>query len=263
MHLKPNKVRATLAAGKTVTGSAVFSWSPNVMEVAGYAGLDFMRIDNEHAWRQDSSLEHLIRAAVVADVVPIVRIDKDNPYLVRKALEVGAGGIIVPNVSAPADAVDVVRAAKFPPRGERGFSNNCFSGGWGSAGAAEWVQWSDTEPMIGVMVETVEAVESIDEIMAVDGLDFVLFGPSDYSMALGLRRPSKNDERVQRALLRTTCAARKAGKHVMYGCGTGTEDTRQAVEAGVTMLELSNDLAILGAVWRKSVRDAMTGLSAI
>jgi 4-hydroxy-2-oxoheptanedioate aldolase len=259
MKCKPNKARAKLAAGQLVTGSAVFSWSPNVMEVAGYAGLDFMRIDNEHAWRQDSSLEHLIRAAVVADVVPIVRIDKDNPYLVRKALEVGAGGIIVPNISTPGEAEAVVRAAKFPPRGERGFSNNCFSGGWGAAGAAEWVEWSDTEPMIGVMVETVEAVECIDEIMAVDGLDFALFGPSDYSMALGLRRPAKNDERVQHALLKTTAAARRAGKHVMYGCGTGAEDVRQAVEAGVTMLELSNDLAILGAVWRKSAGAVQAG----
>ncbi len=175
----PNKVRKKLLNNQLVTGSVVYSWSPNVMDAAGLAGLDFMRIDNEHAWRQDSSAEHLIRAAVSADVMPIMRVDRDNPYLVRKALEIGAGGVIVPDVNSPAE--EVVKAAKFPPRGIRGYSSNCWSAGWGTAGGADWVKWSNTEPIIGVMIESVGAMDCVEEILAVDGLDFVLFGPGIHS----------------------------------------------------------------------------------
>jgi len=249
MERKPNKLRAKLKSVGFAAGSVIFSWSPNVMEVAGYAGLDFMRIDNEHAWRQDSSVERLLRAANWAGIVPIMRVDKDNPYLIRKALEIGAGGIIVPDVHTPEVAEAVVRASKFPPRGIRGYSGNCWSAGWGMAAGREWVEWSDTEPMIGVMIENHKAMKCIDEILAVDGLDFVLFGPADYAMSLGWRQPAKDSDKVQGALKRTIEAAQKADKHVMLGVGVGESDIRRYQEMGVTMFEFISDLEILASVW--------------
>jgi 4-hydroxy-2-oxoheptanedioate aldolase len=252
MEREPNKLRETLANGLCATGTAVFSWSPYVVDVVGLSGLDYLRIDNEHAWRQDGTLEHLIRAAILGGVVPIVRIDRDNPYLVRKALEIGAGGIIVPDVCSVEEAESVVRAAKFPPRGTRGYSGNCWSAGWGARAGAEWIKWSDSEPMIGIMIESVEAMERIDEIMAVDGIDFVLFGPADYSMSLGLGAPNAQDERVQAALANTVAAARNAGKHVSLGVGTEPARIKQYMDLGIDMLELGNDLGIVRATWDRA-----------
>ena len=252
MQRKLNKLREKLNRGERVTGSVIYSWSPNVMEAAGYGGLDFVRIDNEHAWRQDASAEHLMRAAALAEVAAIMRVDRENPFLIRKALEIGASGILVPDVCTPEEAVSVVRASKFPPRGTRGYSGNCFSGGWGSMAGAPWVQWSNTEPMIGVMIENKKAMECIDEILAVEGLDFVLFGPADYSMSLGLNEPSRNHEDVQSALKKTIAAAKKCGKYVMYNPGVNPEEIKKYVDMGVTMLELSNDLSIIRSVWEKT-----------
>jgi 4-hydroxy-2-oxoheptanedioate aldolase len=245
----PNPVRQKLAAGQCVTGAAVFSWSPYIIDAAGYAGFDYLRIDTEHVWRQDSMLEHLVRAAHLGGVVPIVRIDRDNPYLARKALEIGAGGIIVPDVSTVAEAEAVVRAAKFPPRGERGFSNYCFSAGWGAEGAAEWVTWSDREALVGIMIENVEAMQRIDDIMAVDGIDFALFGPADFSMSLGLGAPKAQDERVQAAIAETVVAAHKAGKYVSLGVGTEAANIEKYLALGIDMLELGADLQIVSAGW--------------
>jgi 2-keto-3-deoxy-L-rhamnonate aldolase RhmA len=67
MKRTPNAVRAVLAAGQAAIGSAVYSWSPNTMETAGYAGLDFVRLDCEHAWRQDGALDEMLRAAELVD----------------------------------------------------------------------------------------------------------------------------------------------------------------------------------------------------
>ena len=96
---RPNKVREKLARGQVAVGTAIYSHSPAMVAAAGYAGIDFVRIDTEHSWRRDDSLENMINAAIIADVVPIVRVDRDDPFLVRKVLELGAGGVLIPNVS--------------------------------------------------------------------------------------------------------------------------------------------------------------------
>lgn len=249
MQSKPNKLRKKLRDGQLAVGAVMYSWSPAVIELAGYAGLDFMRLDNEHAWRQDESAEHMMRAAVIGDIVALHRVDRDNPYLIRKALEIGAGGIIIPDVDSPAHARAIVQAAKFPPRGTRGIGTQCFSAKWGTADAGQWVEWSDLEPMIGVMIESVKAIECVDDILAVDGVDFALFGPADYSMSLGLRQPDKNHPAVQEALAKTIAAARKLGKHVMFGVGADPDEIGRYVEMGVTMLELPADMAVLRAGW--------------
>lgn len=239
---KPNKARQKLNAGQCAIGSAIYSCSPNMVEAAGYAGIDFLRIDTEHSWRRDDSLENMIRAATISDVVPIIRVDRDDPYVIRKALECGAGGIVVPHIITVEDVENVVRASKFPPRGIRGFALLCQSGEWGARSGAEWIAWSDTEPLIGVMIENAKTMPIIDDIMAVDGLDFALFGPADYSISLGLDGPQAGHPDVQAGLTRTIEAARKAGKHVMYGVGMDDVQVEQAAEMGVTMIELPHDV---------------------
>lgn len=222
------------------------------MEIAGFCGLDFMRIDNEHAWRQDDMAEHLIRAADVAGIVPILRVDRDNPYLVRKALEIGAGGIIVPDVYCPEEAEKVVTAAKFPPTGSRGYSGNCRSANWGLSAGKAWAEWSDAEPLIGIMIENVKAMDQLDAIVAVDGVDFFLFGPADYSMSLGLGAPQANHPDVITALVETINAANARGKYVMRSVATNEKDIQKYIEMGLTMFEFTNDLGILGRVWGES-----------
>ncbi len=249
MELKPNKLRAKLTAGGVVTGSVMYSWAPNVMEVAGHTGLDFMRIDNEHAWRQDASMEHLMRAAHCAGIVPLVRVDKGNPYLIRKALEIGAGGVIVPNIRTVEEAQAVVQASRFPPLGTRGYSGQCWSAAWGTAAGEGWIEWSDSEPMIGVMIEDQRAIECVDEILALDGLDFALFGPADYAMSLGWRSTDKNSDEVQGALKRTIKAAQKSKKHVMLGMALEEEELRRYHTMGVTMFEFISDIRVLRAGW--------------
>jgi 2-keto-3-deoxy-L-rhamnonate aldolase RhmA len=253
MILDRNPLKTKLSQGGTVIGTAIFSWSPNMVEAAGYAGLDFIRIDTEHSWRKDSDIEHLIRAAYLSGIMPLIRIDGHDPCLPGKAFEIGAAGIIATEIDSVDAANTLVSHAKFPPNGVRGYSGNCWSGGWGMKAGKSWVTKSNSELMIGIMVEDPASIDQIDSIMAVEGIDFALFGPADYSMALGLEGPSKVDPRVQDALLKTISASQKAGKDVMYNPGFQDITVNKAKELGVTMVEVGNDLGIAAHVWKNII----------
>ena len=109
--------------------------------------------------------------------------------------------------------------------------------------------WSDREALVGIMIENVEAMQRIDDIMAVDGIDFALFGPADFSMSLGLGAPKAQDERVQAAIAETVVAAHKAGKYVSLGVGTEAANIEKYQALGIDMLELGADLQIVSAGW--------------
>lgn len=249
----PNKLREKLNAGKCVTGTAIYSYSPNIVEAVGHSGIDFVRIDSEHAWRRDESMEHMIRAALLAGVTPIVRIDRDDPYLPRKVLEIGSGGIIVPNVRTAEEAYRVVEDAHFPPVGRRGLGNLCLSGEWGRRETREWVEWSNNQPLVGIMIEHVDALQNLDSIVAVPGVDFILFGPGDFGISLKSWDSDYIVKETRKALDQTIKTARANGKHVMFGVGMDDITVEDHISRGVNMLEFSHDVVIVRHALEKKV----------
>lgn len=246
-----NKLKKVLEEGKVALGTAIYSCSPAIVEVAGYSGLDFCRIDNEHSWRRDESMEHMIRAAMIAGITPILRVDKGNPSVIRKALEIGAGGVIIPDIITKEEAEEVVRAAKFPPKGVRGYGSLCFSGQWGARASNEWVEWSDHETVVGMMIENQEVIPHLDEILAIEELDFVLFGSSDFSMSLGFRSPQKNNPKVQDALKKTIDVANKYHKPVAVSVGQPWEkEAKEYINMGCRIIEIGHDVVVLRSAWK-------------
>jgi len=244
-----NRLKEILEEGRLAVGSCVYSSSPAMVELAGFCGLDFCRIDNEHSWRRDESVENMVRAAAVSGVVPLLRVDRDDPNVVRKALEIGAGGILVPHINTAEEVEEVVRAARFPPRGDRGIGTLCFSARWGTERAVDWIRWSHEEQLLGIMIEDRRAMDRLEEIMSVEELDYVLFGASDYSVSIG--RPGETGHpEVMDALRATIEAADRHGKYVCKGVGhPWVENARKFVEMGCHMIELGHDVSILETIW--------------
>lgn len=255
MEFKKNSLREKIRRGETALGTALYSFSPALIELAGYTGLDFCRIDNEHAWRQDESAENMIRGALLSGICPLLRIDRDNPYLVRKALEAGAGGVIVPHVHDRKDAEEIVQAAKFPPFGKRGYGGLCLSGQWGVNGGTEWMAWSNAETLVIPMIEDIAVIPHLDAILATEGVDAVLFGPADFSVSAGVPLQTGH-EKVMSGLKKTVEAADKHGKFVIWpGAGFPQWETvLKAKELGVQAIELGHDVTILRAVWAKAIQ---------
>lgn len=248
-----SRLREKLEAGKCVTGTAIYSCSPNMVEAAAQSGVDFIRIDSEHAWRRDDSMDNMIRAALLAGAVPIVRIDRDDPYLARKAFEIGAGGVVVSNVTSADYTRRIVDEARFPPLGRRGVGTLCLSAGWGKMPEHEWIAWSNASLLLGVMIESREAVAEIDDIMAVDGIDFALFGPADFGLSLGETEPEAIARLTADAVQHVARSARRAGKHFMLGVGLDDGNIHKAVAMGVTMLEFSHDVVMVRTALERKV----------
>ena len=254
---EPNRLREVIRSGTTALGTCIYSFSPAIIELAGFCGLDFCRIDNEHTWRQDQSTEDVVRGGLLGGLVPLLRVDRDNPFLIRKAFEAGAGGVIIPHAHNQADVQLMVEAAKFPPLGKRGYGGLCLSGKWGVDAGEEWMAWSNREQLVIPMIEDCSTLPEIEAIMATDGVDGVFFGPADFSISAGVPLQT-NHPKVRDAIRRVVDSANDNDKFVIYPLGFPQwEQVEYVKELGVHAVELGHDVSILKSVWKKSM-DAFT-----
>lgn len=117
----------------------------------------------------------------------------------------------------------------------------------------DWVEWCDQELMVGVMIENEQVVSQVEKIMAIEGLDYCLFGPADYSMSIGLRSSQKDHPKVQEAIKRTVGAAVKHKKAVAIGIGEPYEaEAKKYIDMGLRIIEVGHELGILRSVYKKA-----------
>jgi len=248
-----NRLRQILSEGKVAVGTCVDSYSPAAIEVVGYSGLDWVRVCNEYSWRRDESMEHMMRAAALAGITAMIRVEKGDPYLISKAFQCGAGAVLVSDIANYEEALAVVKASKFPPKGRRGYSGFSFAGHWAADSGKDWVEWCDQELMVGVMIENEQVVSQVEKIMAIEGLDYGFFGPADYSMSIGLRSNQKDNPKVQEAIRRTVDAAAKYKKAVGFGIGEPYEaQAKKYIDMGLRIIEVDHELGILRSVYKKA-----------
>ncbi len=207
--LRPNELRARLAAGRRVHGLINSVPAPLLVEMIGYAGFDFVILDLEHAGVNPQTLEDLIRAAECCGLTPLVRVPGVEPGPILRALDAGAMGIVVPRVRDAGQAREAVRAARYHPLGERGISGGRTTG-FGTLPLIEYMAMANREVMVVAMIEDASGVEHIDAIAAVPGIDMVLEGAIDLSQSLGVPGQAQHPS-VQDAIHRVAAACRTRG----------------------------------------------------
>jgi 4-hydroxy-2-oxoheptanedioate aldolase len=175
-----------IASDDTVYGLIVKMPSPAIVELAGYAGFDFVVIDTEHGTADNSELEHHLRAADSAGISVLVRIGSNDPLPILRVLDAGAAGVIVPHVSSANDAQAAARAAHYPPAGTRGLAVSTRAGRHGTAQLQQHLAEAAAKTIVVAQAEDKDAVKHSAEIAATAGVNAVWIGPSDLSLSLGL-----------------------------------------------------------------------------
>jgi 4-hydroxy-2-oxoheptanedioate aldolase len=186
------------------------------VEIIGYSGFDYVFIDMEHTTIELESLSDLIIASEVAGVFPIVRVSENDPVQLRKVIELGAEGVIIPHVGTQKDAEKAVQATRFPPEGIRSYASLVRSHTFDlpRSDLSDYLKKSNDEIAVIPLIEDKEAVENIDEILDVKGVDAIFLGPADLSVSMGL--PGQYDsETIQTSLEKTIRAALSKGIPVM------------------------------------------------
>lgn len=184
-----NRAKLNLSSTGFVSGLTVQTASPEIVEMCGAAGLDFVWIDAEHGSFDLETAVAMFRAADAHGVTPLLRVPSLDASSIMRALDGGAMGVIVPNVSTAGQAQAAVDFARYRANG-RGLRGACPSTRAARYLSDDWdafVRWSNENTTVWALIETVEGVGNIDEILAVEGLDAIALGPFDLSHELGLR----------------------------------------------------------------------------
>lgn len=184
--MTPEGVRQALADQRNVFGTWVQTPSPEVVEILGWAGWDFVILDLEHGPYGAEGLPQLIRAADAAGVAALVRVPLVAPEQVGKALDLGAAGIVTPGVSSATSALEAVRLTRFPPHGTRGSSPSTRQLHYSGIPFASLTAEGAPRPLVVLQVEARLATSDLGSILDVGGVDVIFIGPYDLSTSLGL-----------------------------------------------------------------------------
>ena len=244
--------RNRLKEGKHVIGPFMKTTDPAFVEVAGYSGFDFVILDMEHGPTGLPELQNLIRAALLTNIIPIVRTSDSTEISIAKPLDLGALGVQIPQVTSSKMAKDCVRASRFFPKGERGVCRFVRAANYSSMPREEYFSKAN-EILIIIQLEGKEAIQDIDNILKVEGIDIIFIGPYDLSQSLGV--PGQiNHPLVLESMNDIVKRARSLGIVV----GTFT-DTLQSAEvwkkAGVQYISYSVDVGIFTTACNQLVKE--------
>jgi len=245
-----NKFRQRVCSGEVLVGTIVSLNSPQVAEILSDAGFDWLFIDAEHGAYDPLAVEALIQAT--GDRTPcLVRIPVHEEAWIEKMLDVGASGIIAPQVNTVAQARQVVNYSKYPPQGERGV---------GVARAQRYgVQFENylaqaNDALLTVIqIEHKDAVDNIRELVTVAGVDVLFIGPYDLSTSLGI--PGQvDDPAVQESIAEVLGVCREAGR-VPGIFGIAPDTVSRYVEMGFTLVGVGVDAMFLSQAASQALRD--------
>ena len=217
--------------------------SPVIAELAAVCGLDWVLLDLEHGCGSDADVPDQLRALRGGPTRGIVRVPGDRTDLVARVLDQGADGVMVPHVDRVEQAERLVRAASYPPRGQRGVSRTVRAHDYGLRPLD-----GRPAPILIAQIETLDAVDEATAIAGVDGIDVLFVGPADLQHDLAVRQPAAGSG-FEDCLDRVVAAARAAGKAAGI-LVREPSDLPRRVEQGFSFVAVESDVAILRNAFR-------------
>jgi len=235
--MRQTGLKQKLRAKETAFGMFINYPSPDLVEMAGLMGFDWVFIDTEHGPMGLETCSHMVRAAECVGLTSIIRLPYPDPRLINRALDTGAMGVLVPHLDSAERAREIVAGAKYYPQGERGAGHGTRAADHGfRLKGAEYAAWANEETMVFGIVEDGHALKNMPEILKVDGLTGVTIGPSDMSHSLGVPGQS-NHPRVVEVVDEITRLALASDKALCRVAMSATaEEAARYIALGVPMI---------------------------
>ncbi len=249
-------LKEKLHKNELTIGSWITLGHPAIAEIMASAGFDWLTIDMEHSAIDLDEAQELMQVIELSGCTPLVRVGDNSPYLIKRVMDAGAGGVIVPMVNSRADAIKAVEAVKYPPTGKRGVGLGRAQG-YGLT-FEKYKKWVVEESVVIAQIEHIQAVKNLREILAVKGIDGFIVGPYDLSGSLGI--PGQFDNvKVKTALAQILKISKKmkktAGFHVV---DPNPDDFKAKFDAGYRFLAFGLDTLFLGKNCAKLMQEIKT-----
>lgn len=250
-----NQAKSRLRAGLPSIGTWLTVPSPYLAEQVAGVGFDWLVADAEHNPMSIETLAAMFTAIKAAgdDCAPMVRIPWNTPENIKRVLDAGAWGIVVPMVNSRAEAEQVVEAAKYPPEGKRSVGGGRHKISLRAGADPDYTRLANEQILVVVQMEHISAVERADEILSVPGIDACYIGPNDLLASMGHRPAGHSDHpdftgAVEHVLRTAKAHGVAPGMHVY-----SVESINRRIREGFQMLALSSEAAVMLASLRASL----------
>lgn len=244
-------LRNKINSRQLTLGSWITLGHPGLAEILAKAGFDWLVVDLEHSVISIDVAGELIRVIDLCGVAPLVRLTSNDPNQIKRVMDAGAHGILVPMANTPAEAARAVAATRYPPRGSRGVGLSRAQG-YGTS-FREYLKWQSDGPVVIVQIEHKDAMDALEDILNVPGVDGFIFGPYDLSCSLGIPGEFERPEYVSavaRILEIGKRLGRPAGLHIVEPSLPQLEDS---IRKGYTFIAYGVDFRILDASVRQGI----------
>ncbi len=230
----------------------------SIVEIMADAGFDWLCVDLEHSVIDYYGAEKLIATIEAKGCVPYVRVGANNPLIIKRVLDAGAKGIIVPMINSKIDAEKAINAVKYPPLGNRGVGL-ARAQGYGF----DFEEYADTinnETRVIAQIEHIDAINNLEDIITVDGIDGTIIGPYDLSGSMG--KPGKyEDSDVVDVLRKYEEVSKKVDKPMGYHIIEPNHKlVLEKIKNGYTFIAFSLDILFLGTICRQEMNSLRNGI---
>lgn len=246
------QLKSKLANSELTIGSWITLGHTAIAEIMAGTGFDWLVLDMEHSVLELSEVQTIIQVLDKQKCPAIVRLTSNQPDQIKRVMDAGATGVMVPMIKCAADAQAAVQSVYYPPRGQRGVGL-ARAQGYG-ASFTEYQHWLEENAIIVAMIEHVDAVHDIDAILSIPGIDAYIIGPYDLSGSMG--RPGElNHADVQAAIELVLKAGQRTGKpggiHVIE---PDPDALQQRINAGFNFLGYTLDIRIIDSLCRDHIK---------
>ncbi len=237
-------------SGKALLGPFLNLTNPAIIEIAGHAGFDYAIIDTEHGEIAVEMAVNMVRAAKLAGISPVVRVYKNEPELITKALDIGAEAVQIPQICSREEAEAAIRSAKFAPEGCRGCNRFTRGADYSHMSGADFFGKSNDTTAVILQVEGQKGMDNFEDIISVPGIDVLFIGPYDLSASLGI--PGQVDHPlVMEAMDKSKKLADKYGVALGFFVDT-VEGAIKWRERGVRYLSIGADTGFIYNAFRQT-----------
>jgi 4-hydroxy-2-oxoheptanedioate aldolase len=242
--MKPNPVKRALKAGKPSVGTWLSLGSITAARFLARAGFAWLTVDIEHSLVSWETTTHMMASIADAGCIALARVPSNRHDHIKRVLDNGGHGIVVPMVNSRQEALDAVSAARYPPVGTRSVGGSVHALNFGTTGP-DYFAHADEEVLVILQCEHIQAVENADAIFSVPGIDAIFVGPNDLAASMrGKDGKPPSAEATAQAMKHVLETCRKHGVAPGLHCMSG-EEARYRIDEGWQFVAITSELRMM------------------